>query len=157
MKIEFATRYDVHPRTIANPGSRIHDLYTARYDADGVIVLEKTGEEDIYDEIQSHKDSVDIHVILDQFQRGDTEALMKRQGNYVDITAMPKTYAEILNAVIAGEQYFMQLPLETRARFGHSFEQWMASMDKPDFAEKMGLVTAPPAVSPDPSKGDKEE
>ena len=53
---------------------------------------------------------------------------------------MPKTYAELLNHIIAGKNAFMDLPVETRAKFGHSFERWLASMDDPvDFATKMGI------------------
>lgn len=137
--MRFPTRYDPHERVLTHGGSRIHKLYQAQLDDEGRIDLVETGEEDIYEMIQSHKDSVDIHTILRQFEAGDTEALVRRQGTFGDFTEIPRTYAEMLNAVIAGEQKFMELPVEVRARFGHSFQRWLAGMDNPDdFAEKMG-------------------
>ena len=137
--MRFSTRYDPHDRVTANSGSRLRILYQAQLDDEGRIDLVECGTEDLYAQIQSHADSVDIHTILRQFEAGDTEALMRRQGTFGDFTEMPKTYAEMLNAVIAGEQKFMELPVEVRARFGHSFQQWLAGMDNPDdFAEKMG-------------------
>lgn len=148
--MRFRTQFESHDRVLANPGTSEHILYAPQIDENGHLELVETGREDLYDYIQSHKDSCDIHQIMRRFEAGDTEALMKRQGNYGDFTAMPKTYAEMLNAVIAGEQKFMELPVETRARFGHSFQQWLVSMDKPEeFAEKMGWNVGS-AVAPAP-------
>lgn len=158
--MKFPTRYDSHERVTTNVGSRIHKLYQAQYDDEGRIDLVEVGEEDLYEAIQSHKDSVDIHVLLKQFQQGDTEALMRRQATFGDFTQVPSSYAELLNSVIAGEQYFNQLPVEVRARFGHSFSQWMVGMDKPDFAEKMGWSvpeSEPAAASTVESVVEKEE
>lgn len=145
----FRTQYEPHDRVLANVGTREHILYSPQLDEDGHMELVETGREDIYEQIQSHKDSCDIHTILRRFEAGDTEVLMQRQGNFGDFTTIPKTYADLLNSVIAGEQYFSQLPVETRAKFGHSFQQWMVSMDKPDFAEKMGWNPPSPAPVPD--------
>ena len=104
--MRFRTQFESHDRVLANPGTSEHILYAPQIDENGHLELVETGREDLYDYIQSHKDSCDIHQIMRRFEAGDTEALMKRQGNYGDFTAMPKTYAEMLNAVIAGEQKF---------------------------------------------------
>lgn len=135
----FRTRYDEHKRVHAAVGSREHQLYSARFNEDGVIELRPNGVENIYDRIQSHRLSVDINYILERFAAGDVDALSKHQGSYGDFTVMPKTYAEMLNQVIAGEETFNKLPLEVRAKFGHSFSQWISSAGTPEWNDAMGI------------------
>ncbi|UPW41634.1 internal scaffolding protein [Peromfec virus RodF8_33] len=136
----FRTQFDSHERIYSHPGARYKVLYSPVVDEFGHIDLEETGQEDLYEYIQSHAQSVDINVIIARYNRGDTEALQRVQGTYADVTNLPKTYAELLNTVIQGETAFMSLPLEVRARFNHSYYEWMASMDDyQGFAEKMGF------------------
>lgn len=136
----FKTQYQSHERKRSNPGTSEHILYSPQFDDHGHFELVESGVEDVYDMIQSHKDSTDIHQILRRFNNGDVNALNKVQGVFADVTEMPKTYAEMLNHIIAGKNAFMDLPVETRAKFGHSFERWLAAMDDPvDFASKMGI------------------
>lgn len=153
----FRTQFTDRVRIRANVGSRIHVLYQGRVDKNGSLELVESGKEDIYEQIQSHKDSCDIHLILQRYQNGDATALAKVQGTYGDFTQIPKTYADLLNAVISGENYFNSLPVETRAEFDHSFYKFMASMDKPGFLETLGLVQSSPvdntpAPSPAPAE-----
>lgn len=135
---DFPTMYDRKP-VRSNVGSRDKILYRPELNEKGHLELVEDGKEDLYAYIQSHKDSVDIHVMLQKYQAGDVSVLQRAQGTYADLTEMPKTYAEMLNSVIAGENYFNALPLETRAKFGHSFSSWMATMETPEWYEKMGF------------------
>ena len=86
----FDTQYSPHNRISSNPGSPVKVLYGGKYDANGRVVLEKKGEENLYDYIQSFRDSVDLNVILARFTNGDVEALNKAQGFYADVTDFPK-------------------------------------------------------------------
>lgn len=139
MRPRFRDLYSERGRVIENPGSPVRVLYTSQVADDGNVDLIPSGTENLYDFIQSHRDSVDIHVILKRFANGDVDALSRVQGHYGDFTTLPKTYAELLNTMIAGESYFNSLPLETRAKFDHSFEKFMVSMDNmPDFISKLG-------------------
>lgn len=140
MALNARTQYDEHERVPANVGDPEKILYQARVSENGTLDLVETGREDLYGFIQSHKDSVDIHVILKRYMDGDVSVMSRAQGVFADITDAPKSYADLLNAVIAGEQYFASLPVETRAKFDHSFHKWMTMMDKPEFAELMGLT-----------------
>lgn len=145
---KFKTLYDDHERVNQEPGSRERILYSPVFDKQGRMSLEETGRENLYDYIQSHADSVDIHVILKQFEQGDVSVLSRVQGAYGDFTQMPKTFAEALNTMVAAEQYFMSLPVDVRAQFGHNFNQFIASMDSPDFTSRMGISPTPdPAAS----------
>lgn len=127
----FRTQFDPHSRVVQPAGDRSHTLYSGRYTDTGHFILEESGKEDIYDKIQSHAASVDIHVILDRFRRGDIEVLGDVQkASYLDISELPHNYAQLLNTVNACEQSFMTLPVEERAKYGHNFVQWMMSFDK---------------------------
>lgn len=156
---KFSTMYDDHERVLQEPGSPIKTLYGPIFDKQGRMSLQETGQENLYDYIQSHKDSVDIHVILKQFESGDPSVLSRVQGAYGDFTQMPRTFAEALNTMIAAEQYFNSLPVETRAQFGHNFNTFIASMDQSDFTTRMGINVPDPAASsgdpaPSPSSSD---
>lgn len=138
--MSFRTQYDSPRKVVQNPGSPIKTLYGPVFDKDGVMSLQETGKHNLYAEIQSHADSVDIHVLLQQYaQDGDEGIFSRLQGAYGDFTQMPKTFAEALNVMLAAEQYFNGLPVETRAQFGHSFQQFIASMDAPDWTSRMGI------------------
>lgn len=141
------TQFRKPERFYTNHGSRIRKTYGASYDDKGRIVLEETGTENIYDYIQSFAESVDIHVLLKRFANGDTTALQQRMnGVYGDFTQFPTTYAEILNQVIAGENIFNDLPVETRAKFDHSYSQFLASIGTPEFFDALGVQK--PAAEP---------
>lgn len=127
----FRTQFDPHFRYLQPVGNRVHNLRQGRFDDSGIFVLDIAGSEDIYDMIQSHAASVDIHVILDRFRRGDINALGDASRSvYSDISDMPRNYAQLLNFVIDGERAFMSLPVDERAKFDHSFAQWLMHFDK---------------------------
>ncbi|UPW41152.1 internal scaffolding protein [Sigmofec virus UA08Rod_5349] len=152
----FRTQFDDRLPIYQDPGSREHILYGPVFDKQGRMSLEEIGKEDLYDYIQSHADSVDINVILKRFAQGDASVLSRIQGAYGDFTQMPKTFAEALNTLIAAEQYFNGLPVDVRAQFGHNFNQFIASMDSPDFTSRMGIDPNPAGVAPStaPSSAD---
>jgi hypothetical protein len=110
------------------------------YDDKGRVVLEEIGRVNLYDEIQSHADSVDIHVLMQRYKNGDPEALSRAQGLCLDATVFPKTYAEALNHMADMERSFMSLPAEVRERFNNSFSEFLASSCESDFMERLGLV-----------------
>lgn len=127
----FRTQFDPHFRFLQPAGNRVHNLRQGRFDDSGIFVLDISGSEDIYDMIQSHAASVDIHVILDRFRRGDINVLGDpARSVYCDISEMPRNYSQLLNLVADGERAFMSLPVDERAKYDHSFAQWLMSFDK---------------------------
>lgn len=148
---EFATQFTAHPRLISEPGSPVKQLYQPKYRDDGTWYLIEAGVHDLYAEIQSHAGSVDIHEILRRFAQGDVGALERIQGAYGDFTQMPTTFAEALNTMLAAEQYFLGLPVETRAQFNHDYRQFIAAFDSPESLASLGLFDTPSAPTPDPN------
>lgn len=132
-------------RFTSEPGDRHREVYHARYDANGDVILISDGVVDAYAEIQSHAPSVDIHVLLRRYANGDPGALSRRQGIYADVTGMPRTYADLLNTVNDLERHFASLPHDVRERFGQSFARWAASLGTPEYWENLGVSRETPA------------
>lgn len=148
----FTTQFVQHPRVHCDPGCPVKQLYAPKFRQDGTFYLVESAVHDLYAEIQSHAGSVDIHEILRRFAQGDVGALERVQGAYGDFTQMPTTFAEALNTMLAAEQYFLGLPVETRAKFGHDFHQFVASFDSPESLAALGLLGSndvPSAPAPD--------
>lgn len=122
-----------------NPGSQYEPEYKERYDENGEAYLEKVGEVDTYEKIQSYRDECDVMAILSRYAAGDETALA-RPGYYIDTTKLPATYTEYMNMMNDQRNKFNQLPLSIRQAFGMSFEKWAASAGEQDWCEKMGIL-----------------
>ena len=138
-----------HPRVNINPGDPGKVLYSPSFDSSGHMELKEVGKESLYQFIQSHKESTDIHVILARFAAGDTTALAKRQMFYADLTEFPTTYADVVNTMHGAEDYFIHLPVEVRAKFGHDFNKFLASLDNPQTLVSLGIVSSQSPTSSD--------
>lgn len=146
----FNTQYDARDRIQTNPGNPIKQLYAGSYNERGQVELREDGTEDLYAFIQSFAESTDIHAIMRRFESGEVDVLEKVQGFYGDVTEMPKTYAEALQRIADSEKVFMSLPVDVRAKFGHSFSEFLASSNDADFLERLGVQVDEP-VAPEPA------
>lgn len=136
----FKTQYSPdRPRPKSVPGSGVKTLYSPEFDKQGRMTLVESGKEDLYGYIQSHRDSVDIKVLLTRYQNGDVSALTRAQAFYMDTTGMPKSYSEFLNRMHEGRNHFDRFPAEVRARFNNDFNQFLAAMDSPDFVSMLSV------------------
>lgn len=121
--------------------------YSPYYDDNGVLQLRENGKKNLYQEIQSHKLSCDIHYILKRFANGEMDVLSKVQGAFGDFTNLPKNFAEVMNLTIDAQNHFDSLPVEVKQKFDNNFVQYMQSFGSDDWAMKVGLVKDQPAVS----------
>lgn len=135
----FKTQYDARDRIQSNPGNPIKQLFSGSYNERGQVELKEDGTEDLYAFIQSFAESTDIHAILRRYQNGEVDVLEKVQGFYGDITEMPKTYAEALQRISDSENVFMSLPVDVRAKFNHSFSEFLAASNDADFLDRLGV------------------
>lgn len=135
----FVTRYNARERELpfANSGERFVKTYQPNMGSDGVLDLIEAEPFDLYESIQSHADSVDINLIISRFINGDVSVLNRREPMYFDATDMPKTYAEMYQRVIDAHNYFEQLPLDVREKFGHSPETFFALIGTDEWNDKM--------------------
>ena len=130
--VKFESQFRPHRRVLTNIGSREKILYTARYDANGALELIEDGKENLYEYIQSHRDSVDIHVLLKRFQNGEKDVFERVQGFYGDVSDIPNNFIDTLNAVLEAERIFAGLPAEIRAKFNGNPKEFIASFSDPD-------------------------
>lgn len=107
---------------------------------DGLPV--ETGTINLYDEIQSHRQSVELSTLLQRYAQGDVTALNKIQGVYADVVDMPSTYSELFNRVRDAENSFNALPDDVRALFDNSPVSFWQSIGTPEFATKIAELDA---------------
>lgn len=107
---------------------------------DGLPV--ESGTVNIYDEIQSHRESVELSTLLQRYAQGDVTALNKIQGVYADVVDMPSTYSELFERVRDAENSFNALPDDVRILFDNSPVSFWQSIGTPEFAEKIGKLDA---------------
>ena len=104
--MDYRTQFDDHQRFICESGREEYEVYTV--DDNGLPVV--SGVNNRYDEIQSHRESVELSVLLQRYAQGDETALNKVQGVYEDIVDSPKTLADIYEYVKDAENSFNDLP-----------------------------------------------
>lgn len=160
----FKTQFDLLGvrGTPSVPGSGMKDTYKMYVDEDGKRELRKSGEYNLYAEIQSYKDSVSIDYILARFMNGDESALSRAQGIYGDFTEMPRTLAELQQRVIDAEDLFNSLPLNIKEQYNFSASEFFAQLDSDktkaifDADVKNTVVSPTPAVDVEPVQAESE-
>lgn len=135
--IEFGTRYGERVRVPSNPGCDVSPVYSARFDDHGRLVLEQVGEKNVFEEIQSHRDEVDLQRILQRYNAGETDILNQVQGFFGDVSGMPTTFPEFFNLMKRSREFFDGLPPAVRQNFGNSFETFVTATQRPDFASML--------------------
>lgn len=142
----------------SDPGSREKITYTPVFDKEGVLTLEPTGKEDIYELIQANAESCDLNLIMDRVRAtGDSSILNRVQGFYMDASDLPDNWPEVMNSVNALKDGFDKLPVEFKEQYGNDFVRFAATFD-PSVLADMGSGSPVPSVPApsDPSEEVKE-
>lgn len=157
-KVAFRSQYGKRQRFLTNAGSREKILYAGSYNSDGNVEIRETGKEDLYGYIQSHKDSVDIHVLLKRYQNGETDVMQRVQGFYGDVSELPDTYAGVLDVIQKANTLFAQLPADKRAMFHNNPEEFIAALDKSNVMARVFGTSDGGSDDPGPDeKGDNND
>lgn len=121
-------------------GNRTEPIYKERYDEHGVRYLVKTGDKNIYDEIQSHKAEADIKTLIARYTAGDAIIIDRMTHlEYGDATKMPTTYMDMYNRLNDMKESFYALPLEIREKFDNDFAKYAAEAGTERWINKMGI------------------
>lgn len=127
-KERFNSYYGNRNSVCSNAGDRIAPTYTVVYDDDGIAEVEQTGKTDVYAAIQSHRESVDLGIMLDRYALGDPDALNKVQGLCADYTALGITnIADVLNLNVRGQQIFDSMPVAEKEKYGNDYFRFLNS------------------------------
>lgn len=159
--LNFDNLYRERKRVFSVPGSSEVPTYRPVVGDSGAIDLIQDGMINIYDQIQSHKDSCDINLMIKRFENGDLTALgTPRDPVYMDVTDMPKTYAELYQKVIDAKKEFNSLPLDLREKFDFDADKYISQMGTApwfdvmqDYYKPADPTVADPTI-PDPVGGD---
>lgn len=122
---------------LSSSGDLFKPVLSGKLMADGTIKLSEVDRIDIKAEINSHASTCDMAYILSRLKVGDISVINQREGAYGDFTVFPKTYAEMLQLVQAGEDAFDSLPVDVRSQFDNNINKWFASIGSDDWCEKM--------------------
>lgn len=155
MMSNFRTFYSQQRRVLAPVGSRIKIKYVAEMTENGSYHLVEAGQEDLYEYIQSFRDSCDINVLIARFASGETDVFSKAQGFFADVSNLPDNMHEIFNIVNQGRDVFSKLPVEVKEQYNNSFEDWLLNFDFNAAMEEM--KPEPDAGITDPEPGKDEE
>lgn len=115
----------------------------------GCCKLVQVGEKNLQAEIDSWRDSVEIHSLLERYFDGDLLALERRQAQFVDITGLPDNVHGWHDAAISAENVFDSLSADVRHFYGDSLQTFLQDIFSGRF---------PPAAdtSADPGAGDSD-
>lgn len=139
--IKFNSRTN-KPKTIAAPsGSKFAKEYSMQIDEKGHKTLMKVGETNIYEKIQAGLEDTLIENILTRASMGDTTALDRVQGNYLDCTEMPETLADAQNRILLLKSEFNRLPIELRREYNFSAEEFVTDIGSSKWNKLMGIET----------------
>ena len=92
----------------------------------GYAKLKKTGEHNLYAEIQSHKDECDLNLLLQNLDIGvETLSWNECEDRIADFTVMPSSIAELFNLQRDAENIFSELPASVREKYGNSIYRFV--------------------------------
>lgn len=156
MKVKFKNWLSDHDRVRCAAGSRWKPVYAPLVQEDGSIELVEKGKTNIYEEIQSWKDTVDINRIIQRYANGDISALNARAAQFMDAVDLPQNYAEMLQVAIDAQNFFDELPAKVKAEFDNSYYKFIASIGSDTFKSAFGIQKEAAAADPAPVQDDKK-
>lgn len=132
---------------INNERKRVHSragyidklLYQPKINKQGILDLVESGKENLYDYIQSFRDEVNIPLLVQKFINGDVNALNRKQAMFLDVTKMPKTYAEMFSLVQSGIAMFEDLPLDVKKAYEQNPYLFFEDMGSDNWYNVLGL------------------
>lgn len=139
-----------------NPGERLIEQFKLSYDDAGNKELIPCGFLDVYEEIQSHADSVDIHKIVERCtMTGDTSELYKTEGFYGDLAMFPTTRAEALQMLAEAQNIWDKLPVEVKKRFDNNVDNFFSTAFSDEWTKKLEIKQDAPIKEESEVKSDE--
>lgn len=156
-KIPFRTAYSEKETTYQETGNGIEPIYGYEL-KNGIKTLVQTGEKNLYEEIQSYAEDVEIETILRHCSVGDFSDF-RPQGIYQDISEVPNNLIEARKEILKLENTWQKLPKEIKEKYGWSVERFINEAGKESWLIDMGLMEAPkePEVKPTEPETPKPE
>lgn len=138
-KTLFRTAYGGRERKTIPTGTGIENEYSYVVDNYGRRVIEKTGERNLYEEIQLHHEETKIENILNRALAGDTSGLAAN-GTYMDTTLMPNNLIEARKQMQMLENTWAGIPQEIKAKYNNNVEEFIGAAGSDAWMVDMGLM-----------------
>ena len=123
-----------------NNGERLVTQYKLSYNDDGSKEIVVDGYKDVYEEIQSHADSVDIHKIVERCTiTGDMSELYKTEGFYGDLAMFPTTRAEALQMLAEAQNIWDKLPIDVKKKFDNNVDNFFSTAFTDEWTKKLEI------------------
>lgn len=118
----FISSYDKKERfPMPDTNKGIEDVYEKQVNKDGAVHFVKTGQRNLYEEIQSYKDDCDINFIIARCVKDGSVSLLADNGrSSVDVSMLPDNFLDLYNLSERLKNEFMSLPVEERDAFNQS-------------------------------------
>ena len=115
-KIPFRTAYGEKKDYVTPSGTGIIDEYGYEYTKDNRKELVKTGETDLYKQIQSHHESTKIENILARVAVGDMSDF-RANGIFADTTGLPTNLIDAQKNIQKVENFWNMQPREVKEKY----------------------------------------
>ena len=143
-------RMDSKQVYVCPSGSGIVNTYMLNIDDDGCQCLVCTGQTDLYAQIQSHRESCDLDMLLRNIDPNSLNNMVSSfsvddlvNSGIVDYAGMPTTLGGMFNLVQKGENLFNGLPEEVRKEFNYSVKNFVSKFGSPEFNDVMSKYMSP--------------
>lgn len=147
-KIPYRTAYSGQVRKNCPTGDPIKPIYEHVIDDFGRKILKKTGETNLFDEIQSYLEDTKIENILARCTAGDT-SMLRPDGVYADVSEMPGNLIESMQRIQNLENTWKGIPNDIKAKYNFDVGQFIGQAGTEGWLRDMGLLNADAAAVKD--------
>lgn len=134
-------------RYFADSGRGVRDKMQLVDGPKGSKILKKVGETNQYEFIQSFKDSVDLHQIVERcVASGDPTMLQRVQGTYGDYVGIPGDLRSLENLRMTAEGAYNALSDEIKAKI--AFEDFLEGFSTQEKFDALQNVLSPSTAIP---------
>lgn len=136
--MKFRTSYTGAVRTPCATGDGFEDVFAMKVDDFGNDTLEKVGKTNVYEQIQSYADSVDLHVLVARYKAGDVDALNIAESIYGDFYSAPASLLDAQRAITDMRSNFEKLPTDIKEKFDNNYNVFLACMENGTLDDVLG-------------------
>lgn len=133
----------------SNPGTGgIEEEWGYDINNEGRKIIVKTGEKNLYAEIQSHKEECLIENILKRVAAGDMSDF-RPNGIYADMTEIPTNLIDSQKAIMKLSNFWNSQNQEVRNKYNNDINEFIAKAGTKAWGIDVGLIQ--PEVEPEPT------